>query len=67
LFPPLAMWSRKGKTLSGGEQQMLTMARRASAPSPKLSLIDEPTEAHARVRRTIGRTSHEDPAPGRRG
>lgn len=46
-FPTLGERSRQsGSTLSGGEQQMLTVAR-ALVGSPRLLLIDEPSEGLA--------------------
>lgn len=47
LFPRLEeRFEQKGNTLSGGEQQMLVMAR-AMLANPKYMLLDEPTEGLA--------------------
>ncbi len=49
LFPPLAaMRDRKGGQMSGGEQQMLTIAR-ALMGNPRFVLLDEPSEGLAPV------------------
>jgi branched-chain amino acid transport system ATP-binding protein len=64
LFPALAERARnKGAQLSGGEQQMLAVAR-ALATDPKVMLLDEPSQGLAplvirELARVIARLRHE--------
>ncbi|WP_186276245.1 ABC transporter ATP-binding protein [Burkholderia gladioli] len=55
LFPALAeRWRAKAAVLSGGEQQMLALAR-AMVGAPRLMIVDEPTEGLApQVARVVG-------------
>ncbi|MBU9195395.1 MULTISPECIES: ABC transporter ATP-binding protein [Burkholderia] len=56
LFPALAeRWRAKAAVLSGGEQQMLALAR-AMVGAPRLMIVDEPTEGLApQVARLVGK------------
>lgn len=59
-FPPLEEFrSRHAGLLSGGQQQMLSIAR-AMMGNPRLLLVDEPTEGLSPIMvRTLARTIHD--------
>jgi branched-chain amino acid transport system ATP-binding protein len=59
-FPPLEEFrSRRAGLLSGGQQQMLTIAR-AMMGNPNLLLVDEPTEGLSPITvKTLARTIHD--------
>ncbi|CAG2160747.1 ABC transporter ATP-binding protein [Cupriavidus numazuensis] len=59
-FPPLEEFrSRRAGLLSGGQQQMLSIAR-AMMGNPRLLLVDEPTEGLSPIMvRTLARTIHD--------
>lgn len=59
-FPPLEEFrSRRAGFLSGGQQQMLTIAR-AMMGNPRLLLVDEPTEGLSPIMvKTLARTIHD--------
>lgn len=59
-FPPLEQFrSRRAGFLSGGQQQMLTIAR-AMMGNPRLLLVDEPTEGLSPIMvKTLARTIHD--------